>query len=83
MLIYQTRRGKQIDLKGEDCIMVGHTHNRYILWNPKSKKILTTRDVVFDEKNTIQNLKNLDKLDSAAFIEIENEFEDHKESGGI
>ena len=45
---------KKLDDKGEKCVFlsVSEVSKAYKLFNPLTKKIVTNRDVVFDEKNT-------------------------------
>ena len=46
----QKRRHK-LDSKSEKCIMVGYAPNGYRLWNIMKQKIITSRDVKFDEES--------------------------------
>jgi len=45
---------KKLDDKAEKCVFVGvsETLKAYKLFNPLTKKIVTSRDVIFDEDNT-------------------------------
>jgi hypothetical protein len=45
---------KKLDDKGEKCVFLGISEcsKAYKLFNPLTKKIVTSRDVVFDEENT-------------------------------
>lgn len=42
--------------RGECTIMIGYTHNGYRLWNPLERKVIISRDVVFDESKNLENL---------------------------
>lgn len=42
----------KLDPRSEKNILVGYTTNGYRIWNAKKKKILISRDVVFDEKRS-------------------------------
>ena len=48
-MLFRSRR--KIDNKGEKCIFLGVSDKSkaYKLYNPNTKKILISRDVVFDE----------------------------------
>ena len=50
----QIRKGKNLMIKGEKCVFlnVSETSKAYKLFNPLTKKIVTSRDVIFDEENT-------------------------------
>ena len=45
---------KKLDDRGEKCVFLGvsEVSKAYKLYNPLTKKIVTSRDVVFDEENT-------------------------------
>lgn len=45
---------KKLDDKGEKCVFLGvsEVSKAYKLFNPLTKKIVTSQDVVFDEENT-------------------------------
>ena len=45
---------KKLDDRGHKCVFIGvsDTSKAYKLFNPLTKKIVTSRDVVFDEENT-------------------------------
>ncbi|CAL5368353.1 unnamed protein product [Camellia sinensis] len=51
---------KKLDDKGEKCIFLGVSeHSKaYKLYNPITKKIVISRDVIFDEEKTLTNVVN-------------------------
>ncbi|KAJ9539061.1 hypothetical protein OSB04_031794 [Centaurea solstitialis] len=51
------KRGK-LDEKSEKAILVGYSYNAkaYKLYNPLTKKVITSRDVIFDEDKTWEGL---------------------------
>lgn len=52
--IFQTRREKKLDDKGMKCIFLGVSEESkaYRLFNPITKKIIISRDVLFDEETS-------------------------------
>lgn len=46
--IPKTNRGK-MDPRSEKMLMMGYSSNGYRLWNPSKQKIITARNVIFDE----------------------------------
>ncbi|MCH84804.1 hypothetical protein A2U01_0005641, partial [Trifolium medium] len=65
------QKRKKLDNKGEKCVLLGVSEESkaYRLYNPLTKKICISKDVVFDENNS-WNLENLDKEKSVA-LELE------------
>lgn len=54
------RKGK-LDGRSKKCLMLGYCPNRYRLWDLEENKLITGRDVVFDESKTIKSsLRNQD-----------------------
>ncbi|PKI76595.1 hypothetical protein CRG98_002904 [Punica granatum] len=53
----------KLDAKAKQCIFLGYTHEEfgYRFWDPDSKKIIRSRNVVFFEDQTIENLQKLEK----------------------
>ncbi|PKI45901.1 hypothetical protein CRG98_033700 [Punica granatum] len=53
----------KLDAKEKQCIFLGYAHEEfgYRFWDPNSKKIITSRDVVFFEDQTIEDLQKLEK----------------------
>ncbi|TXG67231.1 hypothetical protein EZV62_008506 [Acer yangbiense] len=51
---------KKLDNKGEKCVFLGVSeHSKaYKLFNPSTNKIVTSRDVIFDEENTWNWIEN-------------------------
>ena len=47
------QKKKKLDDKAEKCVFIGvsETSKAYKLFNPSTKKIVTSKDVVFDEEN--------------------------------
>ncbi|PNY07765.1 putative copia-type polyprotein [Trifolium pratense] len=68
------QKRKKLDNKGEKCVLLGVSEESkaYRLYNPLTKKICISKDVVFDENNS-WNWENLDKEKSVAL-----ELEDHE-----
>ncbi|PKI62640.1 hypothetical protein CRG98_016911 [Punica granatum] len=53
----------KLDAKAKQCIFLGYAHEEfgYRFWDPDSKKIIRSRDVVFFEDQTIEDLQKLEK----------------------
>jgi hypothetical protein len=49
----------KFDSKAEKLIMIGYTHNGYILWDDKTDRIIYGRDVVFDENTSFAKMKTI------------------------
>jgi hypothetical protein len=47
-------KGK-FDTRTKKCIMLGYCPNGYQLWSPEDRKIVSGRDVIFDESKTIHS----------------------------
>ncbi|KAL5285936.1 hypothetical protein ACFFRR_007550 [Megaselia abdita] len=45
-------------MKSFECVLVGYTSEGYRLWDPKSRKIVTSRNVQFDELCTKPDIVN-------------------------
>ena len=60
--ILRDERSK-LDGKSKQCIFMGYGHEDfgYRLWDPVSKKIIRSRDVIFLEDQTIEDLEKTDK----------------------
>lgn len=52
----EERKGK-LDPRSKKYIMVGYTDNGYQLWDSENRKILTARNVIFDESQKVQNVE--------------------------
>lgn len=52
--IPKEKRSK-LDSKSNKCVMVGYATNGYRLYDPEKRKIIVSRDVVFDEKIIHEN----------------------------
>lgn len=57
------QRRTKLDNKSEKVIFIGYieTSKAYKLYNPKTKKVILSRDVVFDENKTWDELSDKDK----------------------
>ena len=53
----------KLDPKSRDCIFLGYGHEEfgYRLWDPNEKKIIRSRDVIFFENQTIEDVKKENK----------------------
>ncbi|PKI64686.1 hypothetical protein CRG98_014902, partial [Punica granatum] len=53
----------KLDAEAKQCIFLGYAHEEfeYRFWDPDSKKIIRSRDVVFFEDQTIDDLQKLEK----------------------
>jgi hypothetical protein len=69
---YAYKKGAKFAVQGIECIMVGYaedcSHGTYLLWNPKSKRLIRSRDVIFLEKSsqTVDAAKLLFKVHPAS-----------------
>ena len=54
----------KLDNKTKQCIFLGYSNEElgYRLWDPTTKKIIKSRDVVFFEDQTIEDLDQVKKL---------------------
>jgi hypothetical protein len=52
----ELRKGK-LDTHSKACIMLGYCANGYRLWDIKTNRLVSGRDIIFDEKRTIKSLK--------------------------
>lgn len=69
---------KKLDDKGEKCVFLGirEVSKAYKLFNPLTKKIITSKDVIFDEQNTWNWSKNCSRQQLLpVFFDGENEEE--------
>ena len=50
---------KKLDARFIPCIFIGYGDEEYgyRLWDPKEKKVIRSRDVVFDENQTIEEIE--------------------------
>jgi len=53
--------------------MIGYTHNGYRLWNPIHRKLVTAKNVIFDEKKNIEDIKNKTVNMKTTWIDSDNE----------
>ena len=62
----------KLDVKAKPCIFLGYGHEefRYMLWDPLSRKIVKSRDVVFLEDQLVDNGDKVEKASSSAKIPI-------------
>lgn len=72
-------KGK-FDPRSKECIFVGYSNESkaYRLWNPKTKKILKSRDVRFIENSEIQ--ENQEVLEIDLINPNLNQYQEHKEA---
>ena len=69
--IPKDKRSK-LDVKGKPCIFLGYGHEQfgYKLWDPFSRKIIRSRDVVFLENQLVDDGDKVEKDSSFAEIQI-------------
>ena len=62
----------KLDVKAKPCIFLGYDHEEfgYMLWDPMSRKIVKSRDVVFIEDQLVDNGDKVEKASSSAEIII-------------
>ena len=62
----------KLDVKAKPCIFLGYGHEEfgYRLWNPMSKKIVRSRDIVFLEDQLVDDGDKVEKASSYAEIPI-------------
>ncbi|KAB5533889.1 hypothetical protein DKX38_016975 [Salix brachista] len=60
----------KLDSKTKQCIFLGSEDDEfgYRLWDPKEKKIVRSRDVIFFEDQTIEDFEQKEKVESTTFI---------------
>ncbi|KAG6736686.1 hypothetical protein POTOM_060431 [Populus tomentosa] len=60
----------KLDNKKKQCIFLGSEDDEfgYRLWDPKEKKIMRSRDVIFFEDQTIEDFEQKEKTESTTFI---------------
>ena len=77
MLIFQIKKEKKLDYKGEKCIFLGVSEmsKAYKLYNPITKKIVISRDIIFDEGSFWKWDDNTIKQQIQADFDGENEEE--------
>jgi len=58
----------KLDSKAKQCIFLGYAHEEfgYRLWDPVNKKIIRSRDVVFFEDETIEDLDQTKKQNTVS-----------------
>ena len=69
--ILKNERSK-LDVKAKPCVFLGYGHEefRYMLWDPMSKKIVRSRDVVFLEDQLVDDGDKVEKDSSSIEIPI-------------
>ena len=60
----------KLDANSKQCIFLGYAHDEYgyRLWDPVDKKIIRSRDVVFIEDQTIEDIEKAEKTTSSGQI---------------
>ena len=60
----------KLDSKTKQCIFLGSEDDEfgYRLWDPKEKKIVRSKDVIFFEDQTIEDFEQKEKTESTTFI---------------
>ncbi|KAG6738200.1 hypothetical protein POTOM_057808 [Populus tomentosa] len=60
----------KFDSKTKQCIFLGSEDDEfgYRLWDPKEKKIVRNKDVIFFEDQTIEDFEQKEKIESTTFI---------------
>ena len=60
----------KLDANSKQCIFLGYAHDEYgyKLWDPVDKKIIRSRDVVFIEDQTIEDVEKAEKTTSSGQI---------------
>jgi hypothetical protein len=63
---------RKLDPKATEGIMVGYGDSSrvYKLWDPVTRKIITSRDVVFEENLTRENSSELQELDYYSLLPL-------------
>lgn len=63
--IPKERQSGKFDSRTELCVLVGYAENGYRLWNPRTRSITVSRDVLFEENvsRQVSTLPNCDELD--------------------
>lgn len=74
-------RTSKLDEKSKRYILIGYTNNGYRLWDPEEKKIIKSRDVVFNENKKEQKIIYIEENDNC--IEKKNEEIKDKEENVI
>ena len=62
----------KLDVKAKPCIFLGYGHEEfgYMLWDPMSKKIFRSRDIVFLKGQLVDDGDKIEKASSFAEIPI-------------
>ena len=62
----------KLDVKAKPCIFLGYSHEEfgYKLWDPMSRKVVRSRDVVFLEDQLVDDDDKVEKASSYAEIPI-------------
>ncbi|KAH0751916.1 hypothetical protein KY285_005064 [Solanum tuberosum] len=62
----------KLDAKTRQCILIGYGLDKfgYMLYDPIEKKLLRSRDILFMESETIENISKVEKLESSNFDAI-------------
>lgn len=85
MHMFQMKKRRKLDDKGEKCIFLGVSDysKAHKLYNPIIKKIIISHDVVFDEEKTWFWISNTDEQHVPADFESENEEETMQQAPAI
>lgn len=80
------QKRRKLDVKSDDCILMGYSteSKAYRLFNTKSAKIITSRDVIFFENNKKVIANKFDETNphlSSIVLSFDNELEDNANSG--
>lgn len=69
---------KKLDNRGKEGIFIGYHSNAYRIWDPETRKIYTSHDVVFEKKNNARKTDTTAKNEKIQF-ELENDSHDEAE----
>ncbi|CAI6343265.1 unnamed protein product [Macrosiphum euphorbiae] len=61
---------RKLDSKSKRCIFVGYTKNGYRLWDPLTKTVFVSRDVIFNEKELLNPI--ITNNEKEILVEINN-----------
>lgn len=70
----------KLDKKSEKMILVGYDNNNYRMFNPETKKIKISRNVIFEEHNVPEIRKNITQIyidDEEKTLEQENQMQEN------
>jgi hypothetical protein len=73
MFMFQRKTMSKLDKKAEKCIFIGYKDGLkgYKLWNPETKKVVYSRDVVFREMKDVVKHEVLPSKEEPEKIEFE------------